>query len=83
MTSSMLLCDSVRDLECELGETWLTWSCGLFCRICCGAPIAKLRGGGCEEGDKVWGSGGTMRPMRVVHSMTKPELWLRLKEVRR
>ena len=35
------------------------------------------------EKNKVWGLDGTMRPMRVFHSMTKPELWLRLKEVQR
>ena len=36
-----------------------------------------------EEKNKVWGLDGKMRPMRVFHSMTKPELWLRVKEVQR
>lgn len=29
----------------------------------------------------VWGLDGTMKPMKIFHSMTKPELWVRLKRV--
>ena len=36
-----------------------------------------------EEKNRVWGLDGNMKPMRVFHSMTKPELWVRLKEVQR
>ena len=43
----------------------------------------ELDRGRYEERNKVWGLDGMMRPMRVFHSMTKPELWLRLKEVQR
>ena len=35
------------------------------------------------EKNEVWGLDGQMKPMRVFHSMTKPELWIRLKEIRR
>lgn len=43
----------------------------------------ELDRGKYEEKNKVWGLDGKMKPMRVFHSMTKPELWLRLKEIRR
>ena len=43
----------------------------------------ELDRGEYEEKNKVWGLDGKMRPMKVFHSMTKPELWLRLKEVQR
>lgn len=36
-----------------------------------------------EERSQVWGLDGMMRPMKVFHSMTKPELWGRLKVVQR
>ena len=32
-----------------------------------------------EEKNRVWGLDGEMKPMKVFHSMTKPELWVRLK----
>ena len=41
------------------------------------------REGDYGERNKVWGLDGKMKPMRLFHSMTKPELWLRLKEVQR
>ncbi|KAI9685292.1 MAG: Cytochrome P450 monooxygenase abl2 [Bathelium mastoideum] len=31
----------------------------------------------------VWGLDGNIKPMKVFHSMTKPELWVRLQEVHR
>ena len=43
----------------------------------------ELDRGKYEEKNKVWGLDGKMRPMKVFHSMTKPGLWLRLKEVQR
>ena len=43
----------------------------------------QLDRGKYEEKNKVWGLDGKMKPMRVFHSMTKPELWLRLKEIQR
>ena len=43
----------------------------------------ELDRGKYEEKNKVWGLDGKMEPMRVFHSMTKPELWVRLKEVQR
>ncbi|KAH8651512.1 cytochrome P450 [Tricladium varicosporioides] len=36
-----------------------------------------------EEKNQVWGLDGKMKPMKVFHSMTKPELWGRLKVVQR
>ena len=33
--------------------------------------------------NEVWGLDGQMKTMRVFHSMTKPELWIRLKGIRR
>ncbi|KAH8658201.1 cytochrome P450 [Xylariales sp. PMI_506] len=33
--------------------------------------------------NEVWGLDGTMKTMKVFHSMTKPELWVKLKEVQR
>jgi cytochrome P450 len=36
-----------------------------------------------KEKNQVWGLDGQMKPMKVFHSMTKPELWLQLKTVRR
>jgi cytochrome P450 len=32
--------------------------------------------------NEVWGLDGNMKPMKVFHSMTKPELWVQLKDVR-
>lgn len=49
--------------------------------------LCRDRGGEGEAGydeygerNQVWGLDGMMRPMKVFHSMTKPELWGRLKE---
>ncbi len=36
-----------------------------------------------KEKNEVWGLDGKMKTMKVFHSMTKPELWVRLKEVQR
>lgn len=36
-----------------------------------------------EKKNQVWGLDGNMKPMKVFHSMTKPELWGRLKIVQR
>jgi cytochrome P450 len=36
-----------------------------------------------EEKNKLWGLDGKLRPMKVFHSMTKPELWGRLKAIQR
>lgn len=43
----------------------------------------ELAGGAYHEKNSVWGLDGRMRPMKVFHSMTKPDLWLNLKEVQR
>lgn len=43
----------------------------------------ELDRGKYEEKNRVWGLDGNMKPMKVFHSMTKPELWVRLKEVQR
>ena len=43
----------------------------------------ELDRGKYEEKNKVWGLDGKMKPMKVFHSMTKPQLWLRLKEIQR
>ena len=43
----------------------------------------ELDRGKYEGRNMVWGLEGKMKPMRVFHSMTKPELWVRLKEVQR
>lgn len=43
----------------------------------------ELDRGGYEEKNQVWGLDGKMKPMKVFHSMTKPELWGRLKVIRR
>ena len=42
-----------------------------------------LDGGECGGRNEVWGLDGRMKRMRVFHSMTKPGLWIRLKEVQR
>ncbi|KAM0794725.1 cytochrome P450 [Usnea florida] len=59
-------------LEMRLISSHLLWSFDI-----------GLDRGRYEEKNKVWGLDGKMRPMRVFHSMTKPELWLRVKEVQR
>jgi cytochrome P450 len=43
----------------------------------------ELDRGEYEEKNQVWGLDGHMKPMKVFHSMTKPELWVRLKPVQR
>ena len=59
-------------LEMRLIVSHLLWSFDI-----------ELDRGKYEEKNKVWGLDGKMKTMRVFHSMTKPELWLRLKEVQR
>jgi cytochrome P450 len=43
----------------------------------------ELDRGAYEEKNQVWGLNGQMKPMKVFHSMTKPELWVRLKLIQR
>ena len=43
----------------------------------------ELDRGKYEEKNKVWGLDGKMNHMKVFHSMTKRQLWLRLKEIQR
>lgn len=43
----------------------------------------ELDRGEYREKNEVWGLDGKMKPMKVFHSMTKPELWGRLKVVER
>jgi cytochrome P450 len=43
----------------------------------------ELDQGNYLERNRIWGLDGRMRPMKVFHSMTKPELWVQLKEVQR
>lgn len=43
----------------------------------------ELAGGAYREKNSVWGLDGEMKPQKVFHSMTKPDLWLSLKEVQR
>lgn len=43
----------------------------------------ELDRGPYEAKNQVWGLDGKMKPMKVFHSMTKPELWGRLKVVQR
>ncbi|KAK8018796.1 hypothetical protein PG991_007986 [Apiospora marii] len=38
---------------------------------------------GYEKENAVWGLGGEMRRMKVFHSMTKPDLWVKLGKARR
>lgn len=59
-------------LEMRLIASHLLWSFDI-----------ELDRGKYEEKNQVWGLDGKMKPMRVFHSMTKPELWLRLKEIQR
>ena len=59
-------------LEMRLISSHLLWSFDI-----------ELDRGEYEARNKIWGLDGKMRPMRVFHSMTKPELWLRLREVQR
>ncbi|GKT40309.1 averantin hydroxylase [Colletotrichum spaethianum] len=33
--------------------------------------------------NEIWGLDGNLKPMKVFHSMTKPELWVRTREVQR
>ena len=63
---------NLASLEMRLILSHLLWSFDI-----------ELDRGKYEEKNKVWGLDGRMKPMRVFHSMTKPELWLRLKEVQR
>ncbi|KAF2655000.1 cytochrome P450 [Lophiostoma macrostomum CBS 122681] len=42
----------------------------------------ELDRGEYQERNAAWGLDGKMKPMKVFHSMTKPELWVQLKEVR-
>lgn len=59
-------------LEMRLIASHLLWSFDI-----------ELERGKYGEKNQVWGLDGKMKPMRVFHSMTKPELWLRLKEIQR
>lgn len=59
-------------LEMRLIASHLLWSFDI-----------ELDRGKYGEKNQVWGLDGKMKPMRVFHSMTKPELWLRLKEIQR
>jgi len=43
----------------------------------------ELDRGQYKKQNEVWGLDGSMKPMKVFHSMTKPELWGRLKVVQR
>lgn len=43
----------------------------------------ELARGAHEEKNQVWGFDGKMKPMKLFHSMTKPELWARLKVIQR
>jgi cytochrome P450 len=43
----------------------------------------ELDRGEYEGENQVWGLKGRMKPMKVFHSMTKPDLWLQLKPIRR
>ena len=43
----------------------------------------ELDRSGHEAQNSVWGLDGKMKPMKVFHSMTKPELWVKLQAVRR
>lgn len=43
----------------------------------------ELDRGAYEDKNQVWGLDGNLKPMKVFHSMTKPELWGRLKVVQR
>lgn len=43
----------------------------------------ELARGAHEEKNQVWGFDGKMKPMKLFHSMTKPELWGRLKVIQR
>ncbi|KAH8157751.1 hypothetical protein CIB48_g10501 [Xylaria polymorpha] len=36
-----------------------------------------------EDKNDLWGLDGEMKPMKVFHSMTKPELWVKFKNIRR
>ncbi|KAF2968122.1 hypothetical protein GQX73_g5437 [Xylaria multiplex] len=35
-----------------------------------------------KEKNELWGLDGKMKPMKVFHSMTKPELWVKFKKIR-
>lgn len=59
-------------LEMRLIASHLLWSFDI-----------ELDRGKYGEKNQVWGLDGKMKPMRVFHSMTKPKLWLRLKEIQR
>jgi hypothetical protein len=41
----------------------------------------ELDRGEYEKKNDIWGLDGKMKPMKIFHSMTKPELWVRLKRV--
>ena len=34
-----------------------------------------------RDKNEVWGLEGKLKPMKVFHSMTKPELWVRLRRL--
>ncbi|KAI1176238.1 cytochrome P450 [Nemania sp. FL0916] len=36
-----------------------------------------------KDRNEVWGLDGTLRTMKIFHSMTKPELWVRFNKIRR
>lgn len=63
---------NLASLEMRLSLSHLLWNFDI-----------ELERGEYEEKNQVWGLDGKMRPMKVFHSMTKPELWVRLKEVQR
>lgn len=42
----------------------------------------ELDRGEYEDRNDVWGLDGKMKPMKIFHSMTKPELWVRFKTIR-
>ena len=63
---------NLASLEMRLILSHLLWSFDI-----------ELDRGEYGERNKVWGLDGKMKPMKVFHSMTKPGLWLRLREVRR
>lgn len=59
-------------LEMRLLLTHLLWNFDI-----------ELDRGAYEDKNQVWGLDGNLKPMKVFHSMTKPELWGRLKVVQR
>ncbi|KAK3367574.1 cytochrome P450 [Podospora didyma] len=57
---------NLADMEMRLIAAHLLWSFDM-----------DLDRGDYEEKNSVWGLDGRLRPMKVFHSMTKPELWVR------